>query len=1115
MSNCYLSPFLRRTLEKAVKDARVVAEEATRDAIQRLGVSECIAPSYLNDAEKKLRRRLRAHARTLGDTINRENDSEEIKRLIEEAAFAHWHRMLFARFLAERDLLRHPKHNVPVSLEDCRELAAQEELADEWAVSEQYAAAMLPAVFRMDNPSLALKLDPVHTQKLNRLVINLDTEIFQAEDSLGWTYQFWRAKEKESINRSGVKIGAKELPAVTQLFTDPYMVQYLLHNTLGAWWAGKVLSNDPVLAKTAENEEVLRTACALPDYHFDMLRFVRDRKDGLWRPASGTFLGWPTEAKAITMLDPCCGSGHFLTEALAILAALRQTEEGMSSSEAVAAALRDNLHGLEIDGRCVQIAVFAVALSAWRIGGWQSLPQPHIAWVGAPPPLPKQDFEALAEGDAELKYALSALYDMFVQAPLLGSLLKPESVDLFEAEKMRQIDILLDPLLERARQAEPDQQEGVYAARGMADAAALLHRRYVLLATNVPFLARGKQLQKLKNILEENYNVGRGNLATATLLKMVSLAQNNGSVAAVTPQNWLFQTSYSSFRTKLQTDLEFKLLVSLGNNAFCAVSGSVVITALFVFEKAQPTQNSKFVALDLGGDGEASRNYKFLRDKELKNIPQAIQNRTKNNQIILENVCVGKTLAAYSTYKNGLQTGDYPRFAHKFWEQYPIYDGWRFFAGTIKKTKEYDGLTGIVKWDNGEGAMANSHSSTIRGTQAWGKKGIAVSAMGRLSVCLYTGALFDDNTVCVIANDEEHLAALWAYCSSKQYHDDVRVYDKSLKVRCSLVRPVFELEKWQKVAAKKYPLGLPEPYSDDPCQWIFHGHPSKSDKGTVLHVALARLGGFRWPAETTPDMHLAGEAREWIKKSATLAERDNDGLLCLPAVAGEKPLAIRLRTYLADAFDMQWSDALELRLVAEADEVLDKKASRDCSLENWLRDRAFRQHCTLFGHRPFLWHIWDGLKDGFSVFAHYHRFDQATLRKLTYTMLGDWLRRAKSENNEQRYEKGRELQQKLEKVMAGEKPLDIFIRWKSCAQQPLGWDSHLENGVRMNIRPFVEAGILKFTPKIKWTKDRGRDEESASWFLKFKGERINDHHTTLNEKKTAREESRKLLKATK
>ena len=205
---------------------------------------------------------------------------------------------------------------------------------------------------------------------------------------------------------------------------------------------------------------------------------------------------------------------------------------------------------------------------------------------------------------------------------------------------------------------------------------------------------------------------------------------------------------------------------------------------------------------------------------------------------------------------------------------------------------------------------------------------------------------------------------------------------------------------------------------------------------------------------------------------------------------------------------------MERRLVAEADETLDKKTARDGSLEAWVRERAFRQHCAMFGWRPFLWHISDGLKDGFSVFVHYHRFDQANLRKLTYTLLGDWLARAKAENNALRYEKGRELQQKLEKILEGEKLYDIFVRWKSLAQQPLGWDPDLSEGVRQNIRPFIMAGVLAHDlSKILKDKDRGKDVASAPWYDVFNSKRRNDHHTTLAEKRAAREAAAKRVEA--
>ena len=95
------------------------------------------------------------------------------------------------------------------------------------------------------------------------MVESLPADVFTARDSLGWTYQFWQAERKDAVNKSGVKIGADELPAVTQLFTERYMVLFLLHNTIGAWRAGRLLEARSELAATAASEEELRDAVRL------------------------------------------------------------------------------------------------------------------------------------------------------------------------------------------------------------------------------------------------------------------------------------------------------------------------------------------------------------------------------------------------------------------------------------------------------------------------------------------------------------------------------------------------------------------------------------------------------------------------------------------------------------------------------------------------------------------------------------------------------------------------------------------------------------------------------------------------------------------------------------
>ena len=886
MHRHYLPTPLRRTLEKTIKQARIVAEEGAGDAIRRLGVAEAKPPAYLGETERNLRRRLRAHARALGDSFDRDTETLATRKLVEATAYAHWHRMLFARFLAERALLHHPEHGVAVTLEDCRELAAEEGLPDAWAAAERYAALMLPGVFRIDDPVLELDLDPAHNQSLIRLVTDLDSDVFQAEDSLGWTYQFWRAAEKDAVNKSGVKIGADELPAVTQLFTEPYMVRFLLHNTLGAWWAGKVLAADPALAKSAADEDALRAACSLPDYTFDMLRFVREGEDGPWRPAAGTFPGWPKEAKAVTVLDPCCGSGHFLTEALAILAALRQAEEQLSPPEAVAAVLRDNLHGLEIDGRCVQIAAFAVALTAWRIGGWQTLPLPHIAWVGAPPPLLKSEFVTLANGDTELKYALAALHDLFAQAPVLGSLIEPSGGDLFEAEKLREIARLFEPILVKARSAEPAFIEGIVSARGMSDAAEILNKKYVLQATNVPFLGRNKQTALLASFILSRFNEAKSDLATAMLMRMRNMSKVDGSFAIVSPQHWWYQGSYKALRHEILEKWGLRILGAIGANGFQTPMYHFN-TAICIFDRAKSKEN-RFSGLDLSDSPDPEAKAKNLKKCEIVTQSQKSQLLNPDARISLETIDHATSpLKAFAECYQGIRTGDRDRFACSYWEV-EGFSRWRFLRTTVKEHGIYNGCSDVVRWENGAGQLHayaaetrdRLHDMHESGNRAWGRRGIAINTMGSLRASPYEGEIFDGPVSVIVPINAEHYRAVYAYCHSNEYRESVKKIEKNLNItNATLLKVPFDLMHWETTASVLYEDNIPDPSSFDPTQWLFHGHPVASQYGTALHVALARACGYRWPAESSPDMRLSQEARSWIEKASALPLGDNDGLL--------------------------------------------------------------------------------------------------------------------------------------------------------------------------------------------------------------------------------------------
>ena len=416
ISNQPLAKPQRTQLENTVKSARDVAEKGACAALAQLAVSEASAPSYLTDDLKALRRRLRAHGRALGDK-KASDDTQALQHLVWEVAYEHWHRMLFARFLAENGLLLW-ELGASVSLDDCRDMVDNHpDMAmgakSHWELAGKLAARMLPQVFKPQSPVFELAFAPEHQRELERLLAALPSEVFQASDSLGWVYQFWQAKRKDEVNAMEVKIGADELPAVTQLFTEPYMVDFLIHNSLGAWWV------------TRHPDK----ACPVP------LAYLRTLDDGT--PAAGKFEGWPDRLQDFKLLDPCCGSGHFLVAAFLLLVPMRMEAEGLSASAAVDAVLGRNLHGLELDARCVEIAVFALALAAWRfpdengdtLGVRADMPAPQVACCGLKVAAKPEDWMALVPDDAAnaayLRQELRLLHASFAQAPLLGSLLDP------------------------------------------------------------------------------------------------------------------------------------------------------------------------------------------------------------------------------------------------------------------------------------------------------------------------------------------------------------------------------------------------------------------------------------------------------------------------------------------------------------------------------------------------------------------------------------------------------------------------------------------------------------------------------------------------------------------
>ncbi|WP_254045173.1 DUF559 domain-containing protein, partial [Thiohalocapsa sp. ML1] len=701
-----------------------------------------------------------------------------------------------------------------------------------------------------------------------------------------------------------------------------------------------------------------------------------------WTPAAGTFDGWPEHLAELKVMDPCCGSGHFLVAALQMLVPMRMALEGLSAQEAVDAVLRDNLHGLELDRRCVEIAAFALALAAWRYpkeplslgergrgegsplpspfgrgaggeasslpspfgrgaggeasslpspfgrgagGEASSLPSPFGRGAGGEAsslpspfgrgaggegeplgyrPLPtlnlacsglgihasKADWLRLGEGDPDLEHALERLYELFKDAPTLGSLIDPRRAlgeDLLNERWER-----VAPLLARALASGNDESRELgVVAQGLAHAAELLAGRYHWVITNVPYLTRSKQAAVLKTHCENHYVDGKSDLANAFLERCLELGklgspcwesvaergparQSIGVVQAVTPQNWLFLRSYRKQRERLLLNARWHILARIGERGFESAMAAGAFTALVTLSGSAPQKNDSACGLDVSAFLTPKEKATALSDEPIEVARQLDQLNSPDCRIVFRHDFTRPLLELRCSNHQGLSTGDNPRFRREHWEVARFGSEWEPEQSTVLSTELFGGRSGVLLWEGGNGQLyrfgrenvAALHNVDRRGEEAWGSRGIAIAQMRELPATLYSGEKFDTNAAAIIPNDDTLLPAVWAFCSSAQFNEAVRIIDQKLNVtNGTLVKVPFDIEHWQVFASQRYPHGLPKPYSDDPTQWIFHGHPCasviwdedakwtaigpKRIDDTVLQVAVARLLGYRWPAE--------------------------------------------------------------------------------------------------------------------------------------------------------------------------------------------------------------------------------------------------------------------------
>ena len=600
-------------------------------------------------------------------------------------------------------------------------------------------AEELPQVFNPGAPAIALRPSVATLKKCiallsGRELVNgrefASDAVFEGPDAFGWAYQYWNEEEKssvfEKVRTSKAKIEGANIIPVTCIYTEPYMVKFLVQNSLGATWMG--MHPESRLVKKQEY------------YVVDADRAPVDKKP----------------VNKITFLDPACGSGHFLLEAFEIFYDMYREEGTFSTSEEICASiLNNNLFGIDIDERAVQISIAVLWMKAKEKAPMletTALSDFHKHLLATNIRLPEgkdhlDNFLKKYPEDYPLRAALETIFEGLNHAYELGSLLQiekpvekelkyirnrlgtqrtlfgPQTEDDWETWKQKVVSRLKEHFTTEAISVDFIQSFfSLSAGKGLL-LFDLLSRRYDVVATNPPYMGSKNMGVTLKNYIQRYYAPGKRDLFAAFILRCLELVQLGGRVAMVTQQSWMFLRSYSNLRAtelnnkKLYDDSGFKGLlretvletvVHIGTGGFSEISGAVVNSVLFVLRNKMNEHDHQITFFDLTKFSDVD-----IKDHSLKLLCCGMQTESKfvisslkilklpgspflywTPPEVMEMLASPNRVGNYVHIPVGIQSFNDNRLVRAFWEVPPTEKKWRPYA----KGGPYKKWVGLEHW---------------------------------------------------------------------------------------------------------------------------------------------------------------------------------------------------------------------------------------------------------------------------------------------------------------------------------------------------------------------------------------------------------------------------------
>lgn len=565
------------------------------------------------------------------------------------------------------------------------------------------------------------------------------------DTTLGWVYQYWNDPEREALDaklNGGGKLEPHEIASKTQMFTERYMVEWLLHNSLGQMWLAMCqkrgwtaeVEADGTLQRLETRRKEWREKREKGEVSLDALMPIESESEELWkywvpqRLTEDAVKYAPDSVREVKILDPACGSGHFLVIAFGLLFAMYREEarhrgESWNEVSIVESILENNLYGIDIDPNAVQIAAAALILKARLIcpeasprflnlvaSNLQlgSLPENDPALVelrrevtettGIPEKLTNQIVQSLKGADylgsllkvdtavdeAILNYGQSLFKP--IQGSLFDSVYAEDEANNLASRSQRMKDSLLEKLEQfLARCTNGDdlglRLRGEQLAAGIRFIRMIQENYYDLVIGNPPYQGTRKMVDAA--YITKHYPMGKADLYAAFLERGLQLAKVGGVSAMLTMRNWMFIQQFSSLRRFLLNGYDLRALGDLDQAAFEDVTNSEFLTVVMsVFNKSNPSGKKtvalRWIQLDEGvyDRGRTRRKMAaFLTQAKRYEFYSDRFNAIKEKPLIywwdddfLKHYAETPKLGDETDVKVGMQTANNTRFLREFWE---------------------------------------------------------------------------------------------------------------------------------------------------------------------------------------------------------------------------------------------------------------------------------------------------------------------------------------------------------------------------------------------------------------------------------------------------------------